>query len=129
VYLRGWFGFFQICSAVEDYSMRGLDARIRRRLRAIQLNHWKTKRTIARKLIALGVRRQTVWRRVYAGRKGPWALSHDYVADRGIPIAYFAKRGLISLRERLSQKHKPIIAPRQPMLDFAGQMHQITRLS
>ena len=35
--------------------MRKIDAHIRRRLRAIILRHWKRKRTIAKRLVALGV--------------------------------------------------------------------------
>ena len=41
--------------------MRKIDAHIRRRLRAILLRHWKRKRTIARNLIALGVKRRAAW--------------------------------------------------------------------
>ena len=41
----------------EMQMMRKLDAHIRRRLRAIQLRHWRRKRTIARNLIKLGVKR------------------------------------------------------------------------
>jgi RNA-directed DNA polymerase len=67
-WLRGWHGFFGIASATEMQAMRKLDAHIRRRLRAILLRHWKRKRTIARKLIALGVKRESVWRQLYAGR-------------------------------------------------------------
>ena len=97
VYLRGWYGFFGICSEGVEYALRGLDAHIRRRLRAIKLKQWKCKRTIARKLIRLGVKRKTAWRRVYAGRKSLWALSHDPAVERGLQNAYFAARGLVSL--------------------------------
>lgn len=117
-YLVGWFGFFGICTGEAEKTFRNLDAHIRRRLRAIQLKHWKRKRTIARKLIALGVRRATAWRRVYEGRKSIWALSHDYVADRGLRNVYFADRGLVSLLERWRAKHREIIAPAQLRLDW-----------
>ena len=53
----------------EQWVLRALDAHIRRRLRAIILHHWKRKRTIARNLIALGVKRHSAWRQIYAGRK------------------------------------------------------------
>jgi len=56
VYLAGWIGFFGICTAGIEYTLHGLDAHIRRRLRAIQLAHWKTKRTRARRPIKNGVR-------------------------------------------------------------------------
>src|SRR5207302_7446334 len=68
-WLRGWHGFFGIASAEEMQMMRKIDAHIRRRLRAILLRHWKRKRTIARRLIKLGVPRRSAWRQVYQGRR------------------------------------------------------------
>ena len=112
-YLRGWLGFFRICTAGEEQTLRGLDAHIRRRLRAIQLKDWKSKRTIARKLILLGVKPKTAWRRVYEGRKSIWALSHDPAVDRGLRNAYFANRGLDSLADRWRAFREVIVAPRQ----------------
>lgn len=113
VYVRGWYGFFRISSAREEYALRGLDARIRRRLRAIILKHWKRRRTIARKLTALGVRKQTAWRRVYEGRKSTWALSHDTIVHRGLGNAYFAQRGLISLVDLHRTTQSILAAPIQ----------------
>lgn len=76
------------------------------------LKHWKRRRTIARRLVSLGVKRQTVWRRVYEGRKGTWALSHDTVVDRGLRNAYFAEQGLLSLYNRFegiwAASHAPV---------------------
>lgn len=112
-YTLGWLGFFGICTAGVERTLQGLDAHVRRRLRAIQLRHWKRKRTIARKLIARGVRAQTAWRRVYAGRKSLWALSHDPVVDRALRNAYFAQRGLVSLRDRWRSDARAIVAPVQ----------------
>jgi hypothetical protein len=54
-WLGGWHGFFGIASVEEMQMMRKIDAHIRRRLRAIILRHWKRKRTIAKRLVALGV--------------------------------------------------------------------------
>ena len=112
-YLSGWFGFFGICTAAIEVNLQRLDAHIRRRLRAIQLKHWKRRRTIARKLTQLGVRFKTAWYRVYAGRKSLWALSHDPAVDRGLRNAYFAERGLASLAELLREKLSNIDAPSQ----------------
>lgn len=47
-WLAGWHQFFAIAAASEEYTLRALDAHIRRRLRAIVLKHWRRKRTIAR---------------------------------------------------------------------------------
>ena len=98
-YLVGWIGFFGICSAAEHRTMHSLEAHIRRRLRAIQMKHWKRRRTIAMRLTRRGMRRQTAWRSVYAGRKGIWKLSL-YPGNVGLRNAYFAERGLLSLVER-----------------------------
>lgn len=113
VYLKGWFEFFGVCTAhkQEDLGLGAVDAHIRRRLRAIQLKHWKRKRSIARKLIQLGVYPKTAWRGVYQGRRSLWSLSHSHAVDRGLRNAYFAERGLVSLLELWRAKHQPVAAP------------------
>jgi RNA-directed DNA polymerase len=108
-FLLGWVGFFGICTAGIEATLRGLDAHIRRRLRAIQLAHWKAKRTIARRLIQLGVSPRTAWRTVYTGRKSKWALSHTSATDRGLRNAYFAERGLVSLVEQWEKRFQQIV--------------------
>jgi group II intron reverse transcriptase/maturase len=120
VYLAGWIGFFAICTAGVKAVLEALDAHIRRRLRAIQLTHWKTKRTIARKLTRLGVRRSTAWRTTYAGRKSCWAMSRNPAVHQGLRNAYFAERGLVSLAERWEQLAKYIGAPGQQMMLALG---------
>ena len=119
-WLRGWHGFFGIASASEMQMMRKLDAHIRRRLRAIVLRQWKRKRTIARRLIKLGVKRQSASRQVYAGRKSWWALSHIPAVDHGLRNAYFAKRGLVTLVELHRHAHQQIAAPDPPQLALWG---------
>lgn len=112
MYLVGWLGHFRVCTQGVERVVRNADAHIRRRLRAMMLKHWKRRRTIARRLVSLGVKRQTVWRRVYEGRKGTWALSHDTVVDRGLRNAYFAEQGLLSLYNRFegiwAASHAPV---------------------
>jgi group II intron reverse transcriptase/maturase len=114
-YLLGWVGFFWICTAAERRTFHGLDAHIRRRLRAILLKQWKRRRSIVRRLIKLGVKPDTAWRRVYKGRRSWWALSHDPAVDQGLPSAYFAERGLVSLVERWKhlQSRAVVTAPAQ----------------
>lgn len=111
-YLVGWIGFFGICTA-EPSAFQNLDAHIRRRLRALQLRHWKTKRTIARKLVALGIRRKTAWDSVYAGRRSTWALSHTSTVDRALRNSYWDARGLFSVAHRWRQMRANIGAPAQ----------------
>ena len=119
-WLRGWHQFFGIASAGEMQMMRKIDAHIRRRLRAIILRHWKRKRTIARRLIKLGVKWQSAWRQVYSGRGSWWALSHTHAVDQGLRNAYFAKRGLIFLVDLHQQAHQHIVAPESPQLALWG---------
>ena len=112
-YLLGWLGHFRVCTEGIERVVSGADAHIRRRLRAIVLKHWKRKHTIVRRLIRLGVKPKTAWRRIYQGRKSLWALSHDPAVDRGLRNAYFAERGLVSLKERFEAIWAAAPAPQQ----------------
>jgi RNA-directed DNA polymerase len=114
-FLRGWVAFFKICTAAVEQTLQTLDAHIRRRLRAIVISHWKRKRTIARKLIQLGVKHRTAWRGVYRGRQGRWALSHHPTVERGLGKAYFVLRGLLSAAARW-RIHQEVLVPRQQLL-------------
>lgn len=98
-YLRGWIGFFGICSDTWQFvgTIGRLDAHLRRRLRAIQLRQWKRKRIIARRLIHMGARPVVAWQTVYEGRPSLWALSHSFPVDRTMTKSYFAQCGLLSL--------------------------------
>lgn len=115
-YTTGWLGHFRVCTEGIRTIVRNIDAHIRRRLRAILLKHWKRKRTIARRLIQLGVSPKTAWRRVYQGRKSLWVLSGDAATHRGLRNAYFAERGLMSLKQRFEEIWAAILAPEQLLL-------------
>ena len=119
-WVRGWYGFFGIASLSEMQMMRKLDAHLRRRLRAILLRHWRRKRTIARNLVKLGVKRESVWRQLYSGRKSWWALSHTHAVDQGLRNAYFAEHGLIFLADLHRQATQQIVAPVSSQLALWG---------
>jgi RNA-directed DNA polymerase len=119
-WVRGWHGFFGIASVSEMQMMRKIDAHIRRRLRAIILRHWKRRRTIAKRLVALGVNRRAAWHQVYQGRRSWWALSHAHAVDQGLRNAYFAKRGLIFVVDLHHRAHQHIAAPDPPQLALWG---------
>lgn len=111
-YLRGWLTFFGTsCTDAVVRMLHGLDAHIRRRLRAVLLRQWKRKRYIVRRLIRLGARAKTAWRRVYEGKKSLWALSHCGPVDYALDKAYFAGRGLLSLAAEYREMH--VAAPAQ----------------
>jgi len=115
-YLGGWLGHFGVCTQDVAQVVAAADAHIRRRLRALVLKHWKRKVTMARRLVRLGVSKRTAWRRIYAGRKSLWALSHDSAVDRGLRNAYFAERGLVSLHDAFLTIWAALRAPRQLLL-------------
>ena len=120
VYIKGWVGAFSICTDGVERLLHNMDAHIRRRLRAIKLKQWKRKRTMARRLIALGVKPGTAWRYMYRGRSSIWALSHCAAVHRGLRNAYFAERGLVSLKQEWQTRRTEavVIARRQLALTF-----------
>jgi group II intron reverse transcriptase/maturase len=99
-YLVGWIGFFGICTIEVERTLHGLEAHIRRRLRAIQLKQWKTKRTIAQQLIRRGIKPKSAKGRVYGERKSIWAMSTLAPVNRALPNSHWDERGLVSLEQR-----------------------------
>lgn len=118
-YVKGWVGFFGICTKGVQRTLSNLDAHLRRRLRAIQLKQWKRKRTIARKLIAMGIRRATAWRTVYSKRRSLWALSHTPAVDRALRNGHWTARGLESILDRWQASPHHITAPKQLSLGIS----------
>jgi group II intron reverse transcriptase/maturase len=115
-YLLGWLGFFGICTTGVERMLSNVDAHIRRRLRAIQVRHWKTKRTMARKLVWLGATPKLVWRTTYLGRRSTWELSRTPAMHQGLRNAFFAERGLVSLADQHRKRSLRLVAPAQLML-------------
>jgi len=111
-YLRGWIGFFGICTQGVEADLGVLDAHVRRRLRALQLKQWKRRRTIVRKLVGLGCKPQFAWREIYAGRRSLWALSHNPAVDQTLHNAFWLARGLFSLRAHWRELNPSLVAPR-----------------
>jgi len=116
-YFRGWFGFFGVCSPSAQRELRTLDSRTRRRLRAIKLKQWKTKRTVARKLNQMK-RSRKVARNVYGGRRGWWSLSHDGVVDHRLNNQWFLDQGFIPLVERHCERELAMLAPAQTSFEW-----------
>ena len=110
-YLRGWDGFFRICTRDVERVLSNADAHLRRRLRALHLAHWKTKRTIARNLIRMGAPRKSTWTQIYRGRRQLWALSICDAVHRGMPNSYFKELGLVSLLDLARARWGPAVAP------------------
>jgi RNA-directed DNA polymerase len=122
VYLKGWTGFFGICTDGEERKLQALDAHIRRRLRAIQLKQWRRKRTMARNLLKRGAKRQRVMQTLYGKRQKLWALSHTPVVEKALPNAHWSREGLFSIadqwREQWRKRKEAAVAPVQMYLDL-----------
>lgn len=117
-YLRGWSGFFGICTPGIAKTLGFADAHIRRRLRAFVLKQWKRRRTIVHRLMKLGVSERAAWRGVYDAHKSLWALSHIRVVERGLRNAYFADHGLFSLVKHFEILWTKPIVPVQLTLNW-----------
>jgi group II intron reverse transcriptase/maturase len=115
-YVIGWIGFFGICTDEAARTFQKLDAHIRRRLRAIQLSHWKRKRTIAKKLLSFGIRWRSAWDTVYKGRRSTWALSHAATIDRALRNSHWDDQGLVSIARRWKAMREQVVVPRQLLL-------------
>ena len=119
-YLQGWMGYFRICTEEERYMLEDIDGHIRRRLRVIQLKHWKRKRFIARHLIRLGGKPSKVWPSVYYGNRSWWRLSISQAVHQGLRNRYFADLGLYSLADNWKRwsSLKHVRVPRQLSLEL-----------
>jgi group II intron reverse transcriptase/maturase len=88
-FVPGWKAYFQLESNVRR--LQDLDGWLRRRLRALQLAHWKRGPTIYRELRKLGVPARTA--NDLAGGHGRWWCM-SRVANTALPVAYFDRLGV-----------------------------------
>lgn len=107
-YLQGWLGYFAYAGPSQWRIWKFIDAHIRRRLRAICLRHWKRKRTIARRLIRLGVSRKQAWS-IYRGSRSWWNLSASSPVHEGLSNAYFERLDLFSLFREQRTTHRQVM--------------------
>ena len=105
--------FFGICTEDAARTIRNLDAHIRRRLRAVQLRHWKRRRTIVKKLISFGISPKLAWHTVYKDHRSTWALSHTPGVDRALRNSHWDARGLVSIGLRWRKMQEQVVAPAQ----------------
>ncbi len=90
-YLRGWKNYFQFARTPGVFD--DLDKWIVRRLRALQLKHWKRPYTVVRKLRVRGVSEFRAWG---AGRyaRGWWHIAAHPAVHLALPRQTFAALGL-----------------------------------
>jgi len=110
-YLRGWMGYFRLCTSCHSFAIH--DAHIRRRLRALLARQKKRPRHLFRHLLRRGVSRSQAYKSAYVIR-GHWDRSRSYGMHRAYSNAWFAER-LVDLRS-LWQDFDFRSAPKQPSL-------------
>lgn len=92
-YLKGWIGYFRLCTSVSSFSQ--VDAHIRRRLRAILVRQKKRSRHLYRHLQSRGVSRGQAWKTAYQIRS-IWHRSISFGVHKAYSNAWFEQR-LVSL--------------------------------
>jgi RNA-directed DNA polymerase len=90
-YLRGWLGYFGFCQTPSV--LEHLNSWIRRRIRCVFWQQWKTSRNRYAELVARGVRRDLA-ADTAGTRRGPWRVSQSPALTIALPNAYLHSLGI-----------------------------------
>jgi RNA-directed DNA polymerase len=90
-YLRGWLGYFAFCQTPSV--LEHLNSWIRRRIRCVFWQQWKTSRNRYAELVARGVRRDLA-ADTAGTRRGPWRVSQSPALTIALPNAYLHSLGI-----------------------------------
>ena len=93
-YTRGWMTYFRLSEVVGEF--KTLDSWLRRRLRKILWQQWKTPRNRQRKLLKLGVTSELARRAKDTGR-GAWWNASSQPMNYGVSTFRLSQWGLLSL--------------------------------
>lgn len=116
VYLRGWSGYFKLCTQITG-TLFGMDAHIRRRIRAIIIAQKKKPRFLFRHLIQCGVTRATAARTAFKSC-GIWKMSTLPGMNQAYRTKWFSGR-LLNLRDEWFRlNYPPPMVPTQLTLEF-----------
>ncbi|MBM4013125.1 MAG: group II intron reverse transcriptase/maturase, partial [Planctomycetes bacterium] len=119
VYLRGWSGYFRICTEEDVYLLHVWDAHIRRRLRAILVRQKKRPRHLYRHLQHRGASSRAATHTAWC-RRGTWYRSNTSGMTAAYRNAWFHERlvSLVSTWEELNPRPKlaSVLASGQTLL-------------
>jgi len=119
VYLRGWSGYFRICTEENVYRLHVWDAHIRRRLRAILVRQKKRPRHLYRHLQHRGASSRAATHTAWC-RKRVWYRSNSSGMTAAYRNAWFHERlvSLVSTWEELNPRPKlaSVLASGQTLL-------------
>ncbi len=102
-YLRGWMGFFRLCTGCVKRTLQYLDGHIRRRLRAILICQRKRARYLYRHLCKHGASRRAAKTTAYS-RRGPWWQSRSSGMHQAYPNSWFEARVVSLVSEWRSRR-------------------------
>jgi RNA-directed DNA polymerase len=97
-YLRGWMGYFRLCTEDRLTPLHKFDAHIRRRIRAIIIRQKKRPRHLYRHLLAREASPKAAAQAAYQ-RTGVWRRSISAGIHKAYPNAWFAAQ-LLSLKDQ-----------------------------
>ena len=114
-YLRGWLGYFRLCTQEGSGMFGRFDAHLRRRIRALIIRQKKRSRHLYRHLLARGVPGGLAAKTAFH-RRGIWHRSASFGIHKAYPNAWFAER-LMSLQNEWQRLHPPErVSYQQPLL-------------
>lgn len=103
-YLRGWYGYFRLCTERGARDFGRIDAHIRRRLRAIIVRHkGRRPRFLFRHLLARGVPVGPATKTAY-GRRGTWFQSSSFGMHKAYGNIWFYQR-MLTLTKQWAAEH------------------------
>jgi RNA-directed DNA polymerase len=115
-YLRGWFGYFRLCTKEGIGAFDRFDTHIRRRIRALIIRQKKRPRHLFRHLLARGVPGGLAAKTAFQ-RRGIWRRSASFGIHKAYSNAWFADR-LLSLKDEWQRLHPPEQVSYQQQLLF-----------
>jgi RNA-directed DNA polymerase len=99
---RGWASYFKMTQYPAQ--LKGIEAHIRRRLRARIVVQQKKKRNLLALLLKRGIKKKRAAKTVYSNR-GPWNLSHTAAVDKAFSIEWFTKQAGQIIISNIQMKH------------------------
>jgi len=98
----GWSNYYGMTQYPAQ--LNGIEAHVRRRLRARQVDQQKRKRYLFKKLVKRGVSRRRAAKTVFSN-KGRWALSHSPAVERAYSNRWFIREMNLKIRSDENQVH------------------------
>lgn len=115
-YIAGWGAYFRICDEEATRSWRGIDAHVRRRIRAIAIRQQKRPRFLYRHLVRNGASEGPAAQAAWSSR-GIWHKSARFGTHEAYGLAWFGER-LYSLVGEWVKHNRPAASGTQMSFAF-----------